>query len=96
MSTFTTDPQLMRAKSAQVLSTSERLRSDVAAMQASLQELQGAWSGAASVRFHALVGQWRQVQAQVEESLAGISRALSTASTQYDEVERANAGLFTA
>jgi len=94
MSTFTTDTQLMRAKSAQVLSTAERLRGDVATMHSSLQELQGTWSGAASNQFHALVAQWRQVQARVEESLTQISRALSTASSQYDEVERANLGLF--
>ncbi|RII42373.1 WXG100 family type VII secretion target [Galactobacter valiniphilus] len=94
MATFSTDTALMRTKSAQVLATAERVRSEVSSMHASLQDLSGSWSGAASQQFQGLITQWRQVQSKVEESLAQISRALSSASTQYDEVERANASLF--
>ncbi|MDR2255224.1 MAG: WXG100 family type VII secretion target [Arthrobacter sp.] len=95
MATFSTDTALMRTKSAQVLSTAERVRSEVATMHASLQDLNNAWSGAASQRFQGLITQWRQVQAKVEESLTQISQALSSASTHYDEAERANTSLFT-
>ena len=96
MTSFAADTQLMRTKSAQVLSTAERLRADVNSMQASLLELQGAWSGGASGQFQALITQWRAVQSKVETSLEQISRALSTASTHYDEAERANVSLFNA
>lgn len=94
MTQFTTDTQLMRAKSGQVLATAEQVRAEVNAMHASLQELQGAWSGGASAQFHGLVTQWRAVQADVEESLTRISQALTSASAQYDEVERVNTALF--
>lgn len=94
MTTFTTDTQLLRAKSANVLATAERLRSEVATMHAGLQELQGAWTGGASANFHQLVAQWRAAQERMEESLTGISQALGTASNHYEEAERANLGLF--
>jgi WXG100 family type VII secretion target len=94
MTTFTTDTQAMRAKSAQAMNTVEQVRGQVNALQASLQDLSGSWSGGASARFQELTTQWRAVQTQVEESLSRIGQALTSASTRYDEVEQANTALF--
>ncbi|RKW69439.1 WXG100 family type VII secretion target [Galactobacter caseinivorans] len=94
MTQFTADTQQMRTKSAQVLRTAEQVRTEVNSLQASLLQLQGAWSGGASTQFQSLLTQWRAVQSKVEASLTQISTALTTASTQYDEAERTNRALF--
>lgn len=94
MTQFTTDTQAMRAKSSHTLNTVEQLRAQANTLQSSLQDLSGSWTGAASARFQELLIQWRSVQAQVEESLSGIGRALTSASTHYDEAERANTAMF--
>ncbi|WP_291278254.1 WXG100 family type VII secretion target [Galactobacter sp.] len=94
MTQFTADTQAMRTKSAQAMNTVEQLRGEVNALQSSLQDLSGSWTGGASARFQELLTQWRGVQAQVEDSLSRIGQALTSASSRYDEVEQANVALF--
>lgn len=62
-------------------------------MMSQLIQLQGTWTGSASVAVHTVVEQWRATQRQVEESLAGINTALATAGRQY-AAEQASMSLF--
>lgn len=95
MSTFATNTNEMQAKSMAVQSTIERVRAEVNAMTASLQDLQGTWQGAASANFQSVLADWRNTQIRVEESLNAIGTALNRASVHYEDAETANAGLFT-
>lgn len=95
MSIFATNTNDMAAKSMAVQSTIERVRAEVNAMTASLQDLQGTWQGAAATNFQSVVTDWRNTQIRVEESLNSIGTALNRASVQYEEAEAANANLFT-
>ncbi|GAB3621814.1 WXG100 family type VII secretion target [Glutamicibacter sp. PS] len=94
MSTFSTDTGDMQVKSQAVLSTIDRLRSEVAAMQMNLDQLQGTWQGSAAASFHAIVAEWRGTHIKIEEALSNIAGALTHASQQYEEVEQVNASLF--
>ncbi|GAA0190681.1 MULTISPECIES: WXG100 family type VII secretion target [Glutamicibacter] len=94
MSTFSTDTGDMQIKSQAVMGTIDRLRSEVAAMQMNLDQLQGTWQGAAAASFQAIVAEWRATHVRIEESLSSIATALHHASTQYEEVENINASMF--
>ncbi|MGL4254850.1 WXG100 family type VII secretion target [Microbacterium sp.] len=94
MAVFSVDSDAVLAATAGVRGTSERLQAEANAMMAQLTQLQGSWTGSASVAFHAVTDQWRATQRQVEESLAGISIALAAAGRQYAEAELASASLF--
>ncbi len=74
--------------------TIERLQAESSALLAQLTNLQSQWTGAASGMFQGTVDQWRATQHQVEDSLAQIGTALTTAGNQYLEVEQANMSLF--
>ena len=41
-----------------------------------------------------MLTEWRATQQRVEESLAGIRRAMDAAATQYQDAETANAAMF--
>lgn len=95
MSTFAANTADMRTRSLAVQSTIDRLRTDVNALQAGLQDLSSTWQGAASSNFQSVIADWRATQSRVEESLSGIGTALSRASEFYDQAEQANAAMFT-
>ncbi|WP_309081239.1 WXG100 family type VII secretion target [Zhihengliuella sp.] len=95
MSTFAANTAEMRTKAAAVQATVERLRAEITSMTANLRELEGTWQGAAATNFQSVVADWHGTQVRVEESLASINGALARASQQYDDVESANARLFT-
>lgn len=95
MSTFAANTAEMRSRSLAVQGTIDRLRGDVNAMQAGLQDLATTWQGAASTNFQSVIADWRATQTRVEESLTGISTALTRASDFYDQAEQANAAMFT-
>lgn len=94
MSTFSTNTGEMQAKSQAVLSTIDRLRSEVATMQMNLDQLQGTWQGSAATSFQAIVAEWRGTHLRIEEALSNIATALNHASMQYEEVEQVNTSLF--
>ncbi len=94
MAVFSVDSDAVLTATAAVRSTSERLQSDTAAMLAQLTQLQGSWTGSASVAFQSVIEQWRAAQRQVETALADISGALGHVGNQYAQTEAAATGLF--
>ncbi|MFI5085358.1 MAG: WXG100 family type VII secretion target [Actinomycetales bacterium] len=93
---FHVDSDDLAVKSLAVRSSIGQIRSEVAAMQNNLAELQDTWTGSASAGFQALMADWRATQLRVEESLEGINTALSSAAMAYADAEERNTRLFTA
>ncbi|WP_237185129.1 WXG100 family type VII secretion target [Rothia nasimurium] len=94
MAQFNVDADLIASKSAQAHAQVETIVSEVNALTASLQDLQGSWTGSASANFQGVLAHWRATQHQVEESIAQINEALSRAGVNYSETEMANAAMF--
>ena len=87
MAQFVVDSETIAAKAAQA-------KTQVAGMTASLQDLQGSWTGSASTNFQAVLDNWRGTQKRVEESITQINEALDRAGVNYAETENANAAMF--
>ena len=94
MAHFVVDSDTIAARSQQAHGHIERLSAEVNGMTSMLTDLQGSWTGTASASFQEALRSWRGAQAQVEQAVAQINQALSTAGTQYAETEAANAALF--
>ena len=88
------DTEDLMVKSQAVEASIGRLQSEVNAMEGNLRQLQDTWRGQASANFQTVLTEWRGTQARVEESLAGIRRAMDQAGAQYSEAEQANAAMF--
>ena len=59
MAVFSVDSDAVLASTAAVRGTIERLQAESNAMLAQLTQLQGSWTGSASIAFHGVVDQWR-------------------------------------
>ncbi|MEN2740295.1 WXG100 family type VII secretion target [Microbacterium sp. X-17] len=94
MAVFSVDSDAVLSATAAMRGTMDRVHGDTAAMLALLTQLQGSWTGSASVAFQSALDQWRAAQHQVEEALTAINAALSAAGAQYAETEAATASLF--
>ncbi|MDO5634527.1 MAG: WXG100 family type VII secretion target [Micrococcus sp.] len=94
MSIVQIDINDLQAKGTAVEATIGRLQSEVNTMESQLRQLQDTWRGQASTNFQGVLTEWRATQARVEESLAGIRRAMAQAAVQYTEAEQANASMF--
>lgn len=94
MARFVVDSDTIAAKSQQAHGHIDRLVAEVNGMTATLADLQSSWTGTASANFQEALRSWRAAQAQVEQAVAQINRALATAATQYAETEAANARMF--
>lgn len=94
MAVFSVDSDAVVSATATARSTAERVRTDVAALVANLQNLQGTWSGSASVAFQEVLEMWRATQRDVDSALDRVNLALDGAARQYSEAEQANLGLF--
>lgn len=94
MTRYTVDSEAVIGAAGAISATVARLQTEAGSLHAQLEALQGSWSGQAAVAFQGVVSQWRTAQAGLEQALAGIDRALRTASQQYAEIELANARLF--
>ncbi|MDY6055764.1 WXG100 family type VII secretion target [Micrococcus sp.] len=94
MSIVQIDVEDLRAKSGAVEGSIARLQAEVNGMEANLRGLQETWQGQASTAFQGLLTEWRATQLRVEESLAGIRRAMDAAAQQYQDAEAANAAMF--
>ncbi|MEX3610482.1 WXG100 family type VII secretion target [Rothia sp. LK2588] len=94
MAQFVVDSDLIASKSATARGQVETIAAEVNALTASLQDLEGSWTGSASVNFQSVLANWRATQAQVEASIAQINEALSRAGVNYAETESANAAMF--
>ncbi|GAA3791433.1 WXG100 family type VII secretion target [Micrococcus endophyticus] len=94
MSIVQIDVEDLRAKSGAVEGSIGRLQAEVGAMEAHLRQLQDTWRGQAAANFQGVLTEWRATQQRVEESLAGIRRAMDAAAQQYQDAEAANAAMF--
>jgi len=94
MAVFSVDSDAVMSATSAVRATGDRLQSDTAAMMAQLTQLQGSWTGSASVAFQAVIERWRAAQREVEAALADISGALGHVALQYAETEMAATGVF--
>jgi WXG100 family type VII secretion target len=94
MTTYHVDAAQVSAATQTVQGTIGRIQSEVSSLLGQLTGLQSSWSGQAATAFQTAVADWRTTQLHVEQSLAGLNRALGIAATQYTEAEQANARLF--
>ena len=89
MSRFGVDVSQVSSASAVVATSVSTIRSEVAAMQRHLADLQSTWTGAAALAFTGVVAQWQATQVQVENGLDAITSALSRTAATYEEAENA-------
>ena len=89
MSKFGVDVSQVSSASAVVATSVSTIRSEVAAMQRHLTDLQSTWTGSASLAFSGVVAQWQATQVQVESGLDAITSALSRTATTYEDAEAA-------
>lgn len=94
MAQFIVDSDIIASKSAAARAHVDSITAEVNGMTASLTDLQGSWTGSASVNFQGVLANWRATQRQVEASIAQINEALSRAGLNYSETETANASMF--
>ena len=94
MATYRVDSDRLQSASAAVNTSVTRIRESVGTMYANLQDLQGAWQGAAAARFKGVMEQWRAAQQQMEQSLQNIQQSMSRASATYAQAEAAAQHLF--
>ncbi|MGW6132468.1 WXG100 family type VII secretion target [Cellulomonas sp. NPDC055163] len=94
MSRYEVDSALVAQAAAGVQARTAAVRSEVAAMQRQLAELQGAWRGGAATAFAGVMTEWSATQARVEQSLDHITAALSVAARTYSDAEDQASRLF--
>ncbi|MCI1635556.1 WXG100 family type VII secretion target [Bifidobacterium sp.] len=94
MTNFQVDSEQIRTSSAAVQHSIEAIRDSVHGMYGNLQGLEGIWTGSAATQFTQISQQWRNAQIQMEQSLEAIQRALTQASSLYEEAESQATMLF--
>ena len=94
MAVFSVDSDAVESATAQVRGMSDRVRADVAAMLAVLNQLQDVWQGGASAAFQQEAADWRSTQALVDQRLDSINNALAAAARTYADTESAAMGMF--
>lgn len=94
MAVFSVDSDAVLSATAAIRSTGDRLQGETASMLGQLTQLQGSWTGSASVAFQGVIDRWRLAQRELDAALGDISTALSVAGEQYAQTELAAAGMF--
>ncbi|MCK6081349.1 WXG100 family type VII secretion target [Microbacterium sp. EYE_5] len=94
MTAFTVDSDAVLAATATIRATGDRVQAETASMLGQLTQLQGSWSGSASIAFQSVVERWRAAQRELDAALGDISMALGAAGQQYAQTELAAAGMF--
>lgn len=94
MAVFSVDSDAVLSATTAARATAERIQTDTSAMMTQLTQLQGSWTGSASVAFQAVIERWRAAQRDVEAALGEISTALGHVAHQYADTEVAAAGVF--
>lgn len=94
MAVFSVDSDAVLSATHAIRATGDRVQSETASMLAQLTQLQGTWTGTASVAFQSVVERWRAAQRELDAALTDISSALATAGEQYAQTEAATAGMF--
>jgi len=94
MAVFSVDSDQVLHATAAIRATGERVQAETTSMLGQLTQLQGSWTGAASVAFQGVIERWRAAQREVDAALADISTALASAGQQYAQTEQSAASLF--
>ncbi|WP_394278528.1 WXG100 family type VII secretion target [Microbacterium sp.] len=94
MSVFTVDSDAVMAATATIRATGDRVQSETAAMLGQLTQLQGSWTGSASVAFQSVIERWRAAQRELDAALGDISSALGVVGQQYAQTELSATGIF--
>ncbi|MBN9213549.1 MAG: type VII secretion protein [Microbacterium sp. SCN 70-200] len=94
MTAFSVDSDAVLAATGAIRATADRLQGETSAMLGQLTQLQGTWTGSASVAFQGVIDRWRLTQRDLEAALGDIGAALAHAGNQYVQTEVAAAGLF--
>ena len=94
MTTYQVDSEAVLAATTATRGTIGRIEAEVAALYGQLVNLEGSWTGQASIAFQGAVADWKAMQQRIEESLAGLNQALTVAGQQYADIEQANTRLF--
>lgn len=94
MPVFSIDSEAVFSAVSATRSTASRIQADTSTMLGQLVQLQGTWTGGASIAFQGVVDSWRAMQASIDEQLASITTALDTAGQQYAETERSAQSMF--
>lgn len=94
MPIFSVDSDAVLSATASIRATSDRLQADTATMLGQLTQLQGSWTGGASIAFQSVVERWRAAQRELDAALGDIGTALAVAGQQYAQTELAAAGMF--
>ena len=91
---FTVDTERIQAASGDIARISGEIDSQVTAMMARLNGLQGAWTGTASARFQTLPAEWQGTQTPGRAALDTIGGELAAAGVQYAETEAQTLRMF--
>lgn len=94
MTAFSVDSDAVAAATGAIRATADRLQGETSAMLGQLTQLQGSWTGSASLAFQGVIDRWRSTQRDLEAALGDIGTALAHAGSQYAQTEVAAAGLF--
>lgn len=94
MTSYQVDSDAVLAAATASRGTIARIETEVATLYGQLVNLEGSWTGQASIAFQGAVSDWRAMQQRLEESLAGLNQALGMAGQQYADIEQANTRLF--
>jgi len=94
MTSYQVDSEALVSAANATRGTIGRIEADVIGLHGQLVGIEAVWSGQASAAFQGAVANWKSVQQQVEECLAGLNQALGLAGQQYAEIEQANTRLF--
>lgn len=95
MTQFQVDSEQVLAANSAIQSSIIRVQSEIETLHGQLNGLQDSWRGQAASQFQELSTRWHGTATTVQHQLGELGRALATAAHQYEEIERANLGLFT-
>ncbi|KGJ80826.1 type VII secretion protein [Cryobacterium roopkundense] len=94
MTSYQVDSEAVLAATGTMRGTIGRIEAEVAGLHSQLLNLEGSWTGQASIAFQGAVADWKAMQQRLEESLASLNQALAAAGQQYADIEQANTRLF--
>lgn len=94
MAVFSVDSDAVLSATAAISATGERVQAETGAMLGQLVQLQGTWTGSASIAFQSVVDRWRAAQREMDAALADIGNTLAVAGQQYAQTELSATGMF--
>ena len=94
MTKYQVDSEAVLGAEGAVRASAARIQAEVNGMLSQLVNLQGSWTGQASAAFQGVVGDWRNTQQHVDQSLGGILQSLGRVGQQYADAEQAALSSF--